>query len=79
MKDMISIEKKHDELIKKYGFVIHNVFPNSPDEGSVSHHTHGLKENFNHMDLEIALPIHPQIAGSVFHSMVHSIKNGESF
>lgn len=75
----VSLEQKQKELIEKYGFVIHNVFPSSEDEIFWSHHTHGLKENFNHMDLEIALPIDPQIVGSIFHGMVDLIKDGESF
>lgn len=75
----ISLEQKQKELIEKYGFVIHNVFPSSENEILWSHHTHGLKENFNHTDLEIVLPIDPQIVGSVFHGMVDLIKDGESF
>ena len=75
----VSLEQKQKELIEKYGFVIHNVFPSSEYEILWSHHTHGLKENFNHTDLEIVLPIDPQIVGSVFHGMVDLIKDGESF
>ena len=79
MKEIISLEQKQKEWMKKYGFVIHNVFPDSQDEVLWSHHTHGLKENFNHMDLEVVLPIDPQIVGSIFHGMVDLIKGGESF
>lgn len=71
--------QKEKELMDKYGFVIHNVFPDSEDEILWSHHTHGLKENFNHIDLEIVLPMSPNLAGSIFHGMVSSIKEGESF
>ena len=71
--------QKKGELINKYGFVFHSVFPDSKDEILWSHHTHGLKENFNHTDLEIVLPVAPNIAGSIFHGMVDLIKNGESF
>lgn len=72
-------KQQEEKLMKEYGFVIHNVFPSSDEEILWSHHTHGLKENFNHMDLEIVLPIHPQMAGGVIHGMVEQIKNGESF
>lgn len=72
-------KRQEEELIEKYGFVIHNVFPSSDDEILWSHHTHGLKENFNHIDLEIVLPINPNIVGGVFHGMVEQIKEGESF
>lgn len=73
------IREKERELLAKYGFVIHNVFPSSEEEILWSHHTHGLKENFNHMDLEIVLPVNPNIAGAVIHGMVELIKEGESF
>ena len=76
---MKEFREKEIELINKYGFVIHNVFPGSEDEILWSHHTHGVKESFNHMDLEIVLPINPNIASSVLHGMVESIKEGESF
>ena len=76
---MKEFREKEIELINKYGFIIHNVFPDSEDEMLWSHHTHGVKESFNHMDLEIVLPINPNIANSVLHGMVESIKEGESF
>lgn len=80
MKDNLNdVMKQQKEMIDKYGFVIHNVFPSSEDEILWSHHTHGLKENFNHTDLEIVLPIDPQLAGSLLHGMVSLIKKGESF
>ena len=79
MKEFKEFREKEIELINKYGFVIHNVFPGSEDEILWSHHTHGVKESFNHMDLEIVLPINPNIASSVLHGMVESIKEGESF
>lgn len=70
---------KQQDMMEKYGFVIHNVFPDSEKEILWSHHTHGLKENFNHTDLEIVLPISPQLAGSLLHGMVEQIKEGKSF
>ena len=71
--------RKEMELLKKYGFVIHSVFPGSEEDVMWSHHTHGIKESFNHMDLEIVLPVDPSLAGSILHGMVDLIKEGESF
>ena len=72
--------RQQEEMIKKYGFVIHNVFPSEEDEDILySIHTHGLKENFNHMDLEVVLPMNPNIVAGIFHGMVDSIKDGETF
>lgn len=66
-------------MMEEYGFIIHSVFPTDENDASYSHHTHGLKENFNHMDLEIALPLPQQLAGQIIHSMVDQIKEGASF
>lgn len=80
MKQVKDLMKQQEEMIKKYDFVIHNVFPSEGDESVLcSIHTHGLKENFNHMDLEVVLPIDPRIISGVFHGMVDAIKAGYSF
>lgn len=80
MKDKLKeLKEKEEQLMMKHGFVIHNVFPSSDEDVLWSHHTHGLKENFNHMDLEIVLPIDPVIAYSVINGMVEQIREGETF
>lgn len=73
------LKEKENKLMKKYGFIIHSVFPTDDEEVLWNHHTHGLKENFNHKDFQIVLPIAPEIVGEVFHGMVYSIKEGENF
>lgn len=78
-KKMEDLKEFERNMMDKYGFVIHNVFPDTDGEVLWSHHTHGLRENFNHIDLEIVLPIDPQLVGSLFHGMVEAIKEGESF
>ncbi|WCF11554.1 DUF4262 domain-containing protein (plasmid) [Paenibacillus thiaminolyticus] len=61
--------------IEKYGFYIHIV----PGTTQCNYHTHGLVESFEHRDLQIVLPIDPQLAGALFHSIVNEIKNGKKF
>lgn len=80
MKQFNDLMKKEEEMMEKYGFVIHNVFPTKDDkDGKFTIHTHGLKKSFNHMDLEVVLPISPKIVAGIFHGMVDSIKEGETF
>lgn len=70
----------NEKMLEKYGFVIHSVFPTEEDEDIMwDSHTHGLKENFNHIDLQIVLPMNPNIVGAILHGMVNSIKEGYSF
>lgn len=78
-KNILEMNEQQKKWLEEYGFYVHNVFPSSDDEILWNHHTHGLKECFNHTDLEIVLPIHPQMAGGIFHGMVNLIKKGESF
>ena len=73
-----NVVKKHGELMKENGYVIHNVYPTNKNE-IFSHHTYGLKENYNHMDLQVALALHPSIINPVLDGVVNQIKNGETF
>lgn len=80
MNDKIKeIKAKETKLMKEYGFVIHNIFSQSKEDVLWDSHTHGLKENFNHIDLQIVLPIEPNLINSIIHSMVTQIKEGETF
>lgn len=74
------LKRKEQEIMEQYGYVIHYVFPEEgSDEVLLDCHTHGLKENFNHIDLQIVLPIPTEVIGGIIHQMTESIKEGESF
>ena len=74
------IKKQHDELMKKNGFVVHYTFPGEDsEETNCDYHTHGIKESFGHMDLQIVLPIDPNIVAPIINSMVSLIKEGERY
>jgi hypothetical protein len=45
----------------------------------ISIHTHGMLENYGHLDLEIKLPIPQEVACGVLNGMAESVKDGESF
>ncbi|MBQ8997150.1 MAG: DUF4262 domain-containing protein [Clostridium sp.] len=78
MESNLNAIKEDCELMKKNGYIIHNVFPTRENE-IFSHHTHGLKENYNHMDLQIALGVHPAIINPVLDGVANQIKNGVTF
>ncbi len=61
-------------LIAKFGFYIDYV----TGEDYVNIHTHGL-DNFNHLDLEIVLPISQDEVACLLHSAVSLIKQGKRF
>lgn len=80
VKKLKEIKKHSEDMMNKYGYVVHNVFPSKDDDEILcSHHTHGIRESFNHADLEIVLPLDPKMVAQIFYSMVELIKQGESF
>lgn len=66
--------KWEEEQILKYGWLVHFVF-----DKDVNFHTHGLKENFDHPDLQITVPLKKEIAHNILFSIIELIKEGKSF
>lgn len=42
-------------------------------------HTHGLKENFNHSDIQVVLPVDSQTIHPILIMMVEQVKEGKVF
>lgn len=42
-------------------------------------HTHGLKENFNHSDFQVVIPVDPQTIHPILIMMVQQVKEGKVF
>ena len=42
-------------------------------------HTHGLLENYNHLEIQICLPIHPELAFSILNEVAYKVKGGKVF
>ncbi|TVX99071.1 DUF4262 domain-containing protein [Cohnella terricola] len=59
-------------MIKKHGWAAHYVLH---DDFHINYHTHGLKENYNHRDLQIVLPVS---MGTV-RGNIEDIKEGKEF
>lgn len=68
---------REKEGIEKYGFFVYCV-PEA-DPMVYNCHTRGLKEKFNHCDLQIYIKLSPQLMMSIFHNIVDRIKAGEKF
>lgn len=64
------------QLIKQYGWMAHYV----PDEElPMNIHTHGLKENFNHTDIQIVMRFRPEVAQTLLHLIVREIEAGKKY
>ena len=69
------MSSNEDFMIDFFGFIIHGV----EDGKGITYHTHGLKENYNHLDLEISLAISPDIACDILHTLAEEIIKGRCF
>lgn len=66
------------EQILKHGWYVHFVF----DEKSSTRtniHTHGLPDKYGHLDLQIVIPLKPEIAQGVLCAAVDKISSGSTF
>ena len=61
------------------GWIIHYVPEASADPDIVNIHTHGVKEKFDHLDLQITMPVSPNTAAGILHGVVNQIEAGKVF
>ncbi|MFX1704980.1 DUF4262 domain-containing protein [Chitinophaga sp. CC14] len=68
-------------LFKKNGWIQHLILNEDPSHypAGINIHTHGLSTNFNHRDIQICLPIRPELASSILAQMVENIKAGTKY
>jgi uncharacterized protein DUF4262 len=71
-----ALASKQEKMLKEYGWVAHFVSGDNEFPNGTNYHTHGLDASFNHLDLQICLPIRPEVAHSFFEAAVNNIKNG---
>jgi hypothetical protein len=75
------IKQQEEEMMKEHGWVVHYVFETeeSPMDGLANIHTHGLEQNFGHLDLQFVLPLHPNQIHPILSLIVHTIKEGNEY
>jgi hypothetical protein len=66
-------------LDNSLGWIIHYVPDASGDTDIVNIHTHGVEEKFEHLDLQITVPVNPQVVGEILHGVVNQIAAGKVF
>jgi hypothetical protein len=70
------VSREFDEMIKKFGWASHYVPLTSTH---ANYHTHGLQENYGHIDFQCLLPINPQLINSIVAGLADRVKKGEVF
>lgn len=66
-------------LLKAVGWFIHYVQGDSDCPNLMNAHTHGLKENFNHPDFQICVPLSQNHVQGLFGMLFNKIKEGKTF
>lgn len=70
----------HKKQVEKHGWYVHYVTSDDDESPTGTNiHTHGIRETFNHPDLQIVIPLPQEVVMSVLHVAVNRIKEGESF
>lgn len=76
LKQMKKMHEHFQNLIEEYGWASHYV---PLDEYHINYHTHGLTENFDHLDLQITLPLDMNSAQGIAIRIIDDIKEGKYF
>lgn len=67
------------EWMEKHGWYCHVVGDDSDSPTGFNYHTHGMRESFDHPDIQCVLPMNPQVIHSVVHTIAAKIKEGQKF
>ena len=79
-KDKDEIIKQREQMMKAHGWIVDAVIDNDCESGTGHNiHTHGIEENYGHLDLQCILPINKKVAHSIFCIVVEKIKEGKTF
>lgn len=74
------VKRRQDVALEEHGWFAHFVFDHDGNMGGMANcHTHGVWENFGHRDLQIVLPIQPEVAHGLFTTVVEQVKKGRIF
>jgi len=76
---MEELKKIEADCIKKFGWYAHLVTNDDKCPSGVNGHTHNVKEAYGHKDLQICLPIQPEILNGLLTTVVDEIKKGKKF
>ncbi|MFJ8258624.1 DUF4262 domain-containing protein [Peribacillus asahii] len=72
-------EQWEQQMLAEYGWYMDAIFAEEYDEIHANYHTHGVQENFNHMDFQIVLNMDPEVANDIFFTLIDDINKGKRF
>lgn len=75
-KDDRNFSKFEEDAIKNCGWYAHYVFDEIETPFNTNIHTHGIKENFGHPDLQLCIQLPQQVAHGVLWAAFRLIESG---
>ncbi|HWL22650.1 MAG TPA: DUF4262 domain-containing protein [Ureibacillus sp.] len=72
-------EQWEQQMLAEYGWYMDAIFAEEYDGIHANYHTHGVQENFNHMDFQIVLNMDPEVANDIFFTLIDDINKGKRF
>lgn len=72
-------EQWEKEMLEEYGWYMDVIFAEDYDEIHANYHTHGVQENFNHIDFQLVLNMDPEVANQIFFDLINDVSNGKRF
>lgn len=78
-KSVAEIKRWEEERLKNPGWFIHAIGNDENYPFNVNFHTHGLQENYNHLDLQLICPVPVPVVQGIFNFIVDQIKEGVVF
>lgn len=74
------VRERELNALDKHGWYTHFIFGDDDSPFHMNIHTHGLKEKFNHLDLQICFPVLSDQAHSILITAIEDhIKKGEKY
>lgn len=74
--DLTELRRWQDECLRKNGFYVHYV---PGEDGAINAHTHGFDATWGHPDVQIVLPLPPDVAHGIFWTVRDLIASGRVF
>jgi len=77
--DIEAAEERAAKSLEEYGWYAHLVYNDPKYPYNCNIHTHGFQANFSHPDLQICMPLDPQVVQGVLIGALKQIEEGAKF
>ena len=73
------LKAMEEKSLKNMGWYAHIILNDHNCPFNYNIHTHGVRENFQHLDLQICFPLDPKNAHTILTNIINQIKSGKKY